>query len=115
MKGKLSLLILALAFFVGPAIAQTTHTVTLTWVDGKNPTGVTYTVYRATGLCSGTPTFSKLATGVAVLTYADTTVTPGNYCYQVTATVAGLESSPSNQAAAAVLPFAVTSLAVTVQ
>jgi fibronectin type 3 domain-containing protein len=91
------------------------HSVTLTWADGKNPSGVTYTVYRATGLCSGTPTFSKLATAVAVLTYADSTVTPGNYCYQVTASVASVESAPSNQAAAAVPSFPPTSLAATVQ
>lgn len=91
-----------------------THKVTLTWVDASNPSGTTYSVYRSTGLCSGTPTFSKLATGVAALTYVDSTVTPGNYCYQVTATASGLESAPSNSVNPAVQPFTVV-LSFTVQ
>ena len=103
MKNLLNLLLL-LTTCTFLAIAQT-HTVTLTWVDTQNPAGVTYTVYRTIGLCSGTPTFSKLATAVTVKTYADRTVTPGNYCYEVTATVNGAESVPSNTVAPTVLPF----------
>jgi hypothetical protein len=108
-------LILAVLLFALPLAAQTTHKVTLAWVDGLNPAGVTYTVYRATGLCSGTPTFSTLATGVTVLTYTDATVTPGNYCYQVTATVNGVQSAPSNSVLAPVPAFAPTALTFTVQ
>lgn len=97
-------------------LAQTAHSVTLTWTDTQNPTmGTTYSVYRATGLCSGTPTFSKLATAITTKTYQDTTVTPGNYCYQATATVNGVESGPSNSAPAAVPAFAPTGLTLTVQ
>ena len=85
--------------------APTPRTVTLNWADTRNPTSTTYTVYRATGLCSGAPTFSKLAAAIAEKTYQDQTVTPGNYCYQVTAVLNGMESAASNQATAAVTPW----------
>ena len=104
-----------LLFFAVPCFGQSTHKVTLTWTDSLNPSGVTYTVYRATGLCSGTPSFSKLASGLSTLTYVDSTVTPGNYCYQVTATVAGIESAPSNSALAPVPAFPPQTLSLTVQ
>jgi hypothetical protein len=95
--------------------AQTTHSVTLTWTDTLNPAGTTYSVYRATGLCSGSPVFSKIASAVAVKTYQDTTVTPGNYCFAVTATSNGMESAQSNTALAPVPSFAPTTLSITVQ
>ena len=90
-----------------PALAQTppARSATLTWVDSTNPTGTTYSVLRATGLCTGTPNFSVLASGVTGLTYKDTTITVGNnYCYAVTATFGGLTSPNSNTALATVLP-----------
>lgn len=98
-------------------IAQATqHSVTLTWTDTLNPsTGTTYSVYRATGLCSGTPTFSKIATALATKTYQDSTVIPGNYCYEVTASVNGMESAPSNTALAPVPSFPPTGLNIQVQ
>jgi len=97
-------------------VAQTAqHSATLTWADATNPTGTTYSVYRATGLCSGTPTFAKLATAITVKTFVDSTVTPGNYCYVATASFGGVESSFSNTAVAAVPTFAPTALSVTVQ
>lgn len=103
----------ALAFlFTGIACAQTTHSVTLNWQDTLNPTGTTYNVYRAVGLCSGTPTFAKIASALTVLTYIDTTVTPGPYCFAVTATSGGAESAQSNSAIANVPSFAPTVLAV---
>lgn len=112
----LGLLLLVVITLFGQSLpGQTSHSATLTWTDTANPVGTTYSVYRATGLCSGTPTFSKLATAVASKTYLDSTVSPGNYCYQVTATFSGVESAPSNSAAAAVPSFAPTTLAVTVQ
>lgn len=113
MKKTLALTVL-LFLAGGVAAAQTTHKATITITDTINPTGTTYSIYRATGLCSGTPVFSKLATGIAILSYVDSTVTPGNYCYQVTASVASIEGPPSNQAAGVVLPFAVQ-ISVTVQ
>lgn len=107
------LIILFLAALLLPA--QTTHKVTLTWQDTLNPAGTTYSVYRATGLCSGTPTFSKIASALTAKTYDDTTVQPGPYCFMVTATFNGMESAPSNSAPAQVPSFAPTALSVQVQ
>lgn len=105
-----------LLILTGTLLAQTVqHSVTLTWQDNSNPAGTTYSVYRATGLCSGTPTFAKIASAVATKTYQDTTVQPGNYCFSVTASFNGMESAQSNTAAAPVPSFAPANLTVTVQ
>lgn len=88
-----------------PGCAAGTHCALLTWTDTLNPTGTTYNVYRATGLCSGTPTFAKIATAVAALTYTDKTVTTGNYCFGVTATLNGIESAMSPTVLAPVPAF----------
>jgi hypothetical protein len=101
--------------FASVAHAEQTHSVTMVWGDTLNPAGTTYSVYRAPGLCSGTPTFAKLATALAVKTYEDTTVTPGNYCYTVTATFQGMESANSPTAAAAVPSFPPSALSVVVK
>lgn len=90
----------AVAFMQGSG-----HSVLLTWVDTQNPTGTTYNMYRASGLCLGSPAFSKIATGITALTYTDSPVPVGNFCYQATASQNGMESAPSNSASAAVLPF----------
>jgi len=95
--------------------AQTTHTATLTWNDTTNPSGTTYNIYRASGLCSGNPSYTKIATSITAKTYVDSTVTPGNYCYYATATFGGVESGPSNTALAPIPSFAPTNLTVTVQ
>jgi len=108
----LLLILFALPLF---AAAQTTHSVTLAWTDALNPAGTTYSVYRAVGLCSGSPTFSKIASALAVKTFQDTTVTAGNYCYAVSATASGMESAQSNTALAPVPSFAPQGLSVTVQ
>lgn len=107
-------ILLILAMVLASAQTAPTHSVTLTWSD-PNPAGATYTIYRATGLCSGTPVFSKLATALTAKTYPDLTVTPGNYCYTVTATEGGVESPQSVPAAATVPAFAPTGLALVVQ
>ena len=113
---KLFVCSIVMALVAGTLSSQTPqHSVTLAWTDTANPSGTTYSVYRATGLCSGTPPFARLATAVAEKTYQDTTVQPGNYCYQVTATYNSVESAPSNSALAPVPSFAPTQLAVTVQ
>lgn len=104
-----------LCLFAFQSAAQTTHSATLTWADTANPSGTTYSVYRAVGLCSGTPTWSKIASAVATKTYEDTTVQPGNYCYQVTATLNGMESAPSNTALAPVPSFPPQTLQATVK
>lgn len=114
---RIGMVVLVLFCLVLSMSAQqaATHSATLTWTDNANPAGTTYSVYRASGLCSGTPTFSKIASAVAVKTYQDTTVTPGNYCYAVTATSGGMESAQSNSVLAPVPSFAPSGLSITVQ
>lgn len=107
---------LLIAAFSATLFAQTgTRSVKLDWADTQNPAGTTYSVYQATGLCSGAPVFAKVATAVTTKTYTVTSVAPGNYCFQVTATANGFESAPSNTAAAAVPSFPPSALQVTVQ
>ena len=97
----------------------TSHSATLSWVDGVNPSGTTYNVYRAGGTCVGTPTFTKITTTpLTVLTYVDTNVTSNtNYCYTVKATLNGIESSNSNLISAAIPldVYAPTKLTATVK
>ena len=93
---------------------QSTRTVTLTWVDTVNPATTTYSVYRATGLCSGVPSFSIIATGLTVKTFQDSAVPPGNYCYTATATMNGIESAQAAPVGTAVTPFAPTGLSITI-
>ncbi len=102
-------------FLVAAALAaQTTHSVTLAWTDTLNPAGTAYNVYRAPGLCTGTPAFVKIATAAAK-SYVDATATPANFCYEVTAVYGGLESAPSNTVLASVPSFAPTGTAVAVK
>ena len=106
-------LFFAIIAFAGVSLAQAApHSATLTWADTLNPTGTTYSVYRSSGLCSGTPVYSKLATAVTVKTYQDSTVQPGNYCFTVTATFNGMESAQATPAGAAVPSFAPTGLTI---
>ena len=94
-------LLLAGATFL-PAQAAS-HEVDLSWTASTDPS-TTVTVYRASGACSGSNlTFTKLTTSApAGGPYKDTSVTAGTWCYYVTATANGSESSPSNNAAAVV-------------
>lgn len=107
-----------LALFVllalGVLAQTTTRTVTLTWADTANPAGTTYSIYRATGLCSGTPAFAKIATGLTAKTYQDAALAPGNYCYVATASLNGIESAQSTSAGTVVTPFAPSGLSITV-
>jgi len=94
------------------------HDVVLKWVDGVNPTGVTYNVYRAPGNCTGTPVYVRVAANVAGLTYTDQTVISNTtYCYTVRSLLNAQESGPSNTAIA-VIPLDVvppTNLSVVVR
>ena len=93
----------ALALFSSGLCAQPpVHSVTCSWTDFINPNGTTYNVYRAPGNCSGSPAFSQIASGIAILSYVDTPVPAGDYCYQVTASLNGLESTPSSSVLAQV-------------
>jgi len=97
------------------AQAQTTHSVTLAWTDSLNPSGTTYSVYRAPTACSNSPVFAKVAINLTIKSYLDSNIAPGSYCYQVSATFSGVESGPSNNSTAAVGAFSPTNLTVTIQ
>lgn len=96
--------------------AQTVnHQATLTWQDAANPTGTTYNIYRVSAVClplGSNQVFTKIATSVTGLTFVDTTVTVGNYCYQITANLNGVESTPSISAGTAIPLSAPTDLTV---
>lgn len=89
------------------------HSVTLNWTASSD--GGVVTVYRAAGACSTSSVFASITTGVAANTFTDSTVSVGAFCYQVTTVVNGVESLPSNQVTARVLPQAPTALTVTAQ
>jgi len=63
---------------------------------------VSYNVYRATVTCASASTGTKLnSSPVTVLTYTDSNVTAGTYCYWATSylqSAATQESAPSNKA-----------------
>lgn len=97
-------------------MAQSTHSVDLTWTASSdaagNPTG-TYTIYRAPAACSTNPPLTAfLKVGTAPATATKFTDAPpialGTYCYIVTFTVNGTESLASNLTPAVVLPAAPT-------
>jgi hypothetical protein len=111
MKRLLAFIMLSLSAFAQAA----THSVTLSWTDTSNPITATYNVYRATGLCSGTPVFSKIASALTTKSFVDSTVQPGNYCFAVTAAIGGVESGQSNSVNPAVPAFAPAGLSFTVQ
>jgi hypothetical protein len=93
--------------------------VVLSWTASTdaaaNPT-LTYNVYKFSGVCTttGSPVFTKINTApVTTLTYTDSTVTTGTFCYYVTAVLNGAESAPSTQVSAVILLAAPTLLKVT--
>ncbi len=98
-------LALAIAFFASPSRAQQ-YIVKLSWTAssdaGANPS-LAYNVYRAP-TCAGH--FVRINSApVAGTSFVDTGAASGAaYCYKVTAVLAGIESTPSNQAVAAVPP-----------
>lgn len=92
-------------FFISylPLFGQQPHSVKLTWVASIDQIpGMTYTIYRANGDCSGTPAFTVLSAGILGLLYEDFAVKPESYCYSVTANLGGFESIKSNTAIAVV-------------
>lgn len=105
------LLLAVLLLFATGAYAQAApHSVALSWTASTD--GGVVTVYRASGACSTSSVFASITTGVATNTFTDSTVTVGSFCYQVTTVVNGLESQPSNQVTARILPQAPTSLTI---
>jgi hypothetical protein len=116
MKTLRMIMALAIAMALPAAmLAQSAHSVTVSWTDALNPSGTTYDVYRASGSCAGTPVFVKMnAAPITALTYTDSGVAPGTYCYYVDAFLVGLVSAPSNNAPAAVPPFPPSAVSITV-
>lgn len=76
------------------------HTVALSWTASAT-SGVTYNVYRQQA-CSGN--FTQInSIAVTTTTYTDSATAPGEtYCYQVTAVLSGVESTPAGPAPATI-------------
>lgn len=99
-------------FIALPLFAQAAPKgVNLSWTDTTNPAGTTYTVYRSPGLCSGTPTWASISSGLTAKTFRDLPGV-GQFCYKVTANLSGIESSGSNTVNPIVPPVDVTVSAV---
>jgi hypothetical protein len=112
MKTKV-LLLLALPVFL---LAQSGRTVTASWTDPNvGLTNPTYSVYKASGPCTGTPVFAKIASALTAKTYSDVGVPPGVYCYAATVTANSIESAQSIPAGVTVGPLPVTGITITVQ
>lgn len=80
------------------------HSTALSWILSTDDTTSACTtsanclqnVYRANGSCSVSSSFTLLTTAAlsaTAITYTDTTVTPGVWCYGVTFDINGLEST----------------------
>ena|SRR5215472_4266326 len=89
-----------LGLFTGRLNAQT-HKATLTWTLSPDDTPMncstagicSQTVYRASGSCGIASNFIVLATlDQLAITYVDTTIIPGTWCYGVSFSEGGLES-----------------------
>lgn len=91
--------LLILACLCVSAFAQTGYEVQLTWQDSA--TGVTFNVYRATAQAGP---FSIInSSPVTVLSFNDTSVTPGQtYWYYMTAYDGHVESNPSTKVSAVI-------------
>jgi hypothetical protein len=102
-----AVLVLVLAIALAPSSVRAQQfVVKLKWTASSsaiNNPSLTYNVYRAP-TCAG-PFVRVNSAPVAGTTYADAGVAGGAaYCYQVTAVLAGMESSASNQAVVAAPP-----------
>lgn len=113
-KGTLKKLI-ALFLFATAALAQTTgHSAVLTWTAPSDAVaGSTYNVYRANAVCPTTgitgPTWTKITPiSISALTYTDSTITAGSWCYYVTQVQGGVEGNPSTTAGGQAKPNTVT-------
>jgi hypothetical protein len=90
------------------------HTASLNWTAASDAVaGSTYNVYRAAGSCPatapGTLTWTKLtATSISSLSFTDSTITVGAWCYYVTQVQVSIESLPSVPAGGTAQPNTVT-------
>lgn len=112
---KLLAIIIAIAALVLPVQAQAAHSAALSWAAPSDAiTTTTYNVYRLAGSCPTAPLtlplpagWSKL-TNVSALSYTDSTITVGSWCYMVTQVTNSIESNPSNTAGGQAKPGVVT-------
>lgn len=119
MKRLIFLAICAWLFLLFPGCksALAEHSVALGWTASSdaaaNPTLI-YNLYRLSGNCPATvtPGSGTAFKGITGLTYTDTPLAPGTYCYYATAYLNGAESVPSNTVQAVVLPSPPTALVV---
>lgn len=104
---KKILISVAFAMFSAIGYAQAVGTATLTWQgtasEITNGTTTGFNIYRANVACPGGGTVPGgmvviKSVAATVLTYTDTPLSTGSYCYQVTATGPGGESVASNTA-----------------
>lgn len=54
-----------------------------------------YNVWRAPGICTGSPAWAVLAPNITTTSYTDPNLALGQYCYAVDAVVGGVESAKS--------------------
>ena len=120
---KLVLILGLFLVFCSFTNGQTAHTVTLNWTLSTDDvatictttTTCTQTLYRAPKACTValSTDFIPWITGItaSATSVVDNQVTVGNsYCYQLTFIVNNLESLPSNQVIAVILPSSQTNL-----
>lgn len=107
----------SLFLFAAFAFGQTTHyKATINWDDPFNPPGVTYKLDRADNSdCTGNPTFVGKASGIIPRTYTDEPLTPGKYCWRVTATVSGADSTANPTKDGTVPAFAPSNIQLQIQ
>jgi hypothetical protein len=109
-RSLLILLLLVPARAQGPVtLVPGKHSFLLNWAAPVDAVaGTSYNVYRVKATCPADPTtisWSKVSSTTA-LSYTDTNVTPGPWCYYVTQVQSGVESAPSNLAGARLPPNA---------
>lgn len=94
------------------ALFQQRH-VDLSWTASTSP-GATYNIYRGSGECSqSNPPATKLnSSPISGLTFSDTTMGLGTFCYGVKAFGGGLESPFSNLVKADVAPLPPSNLTI---
>ena len=97
---RILLLLLCLSISVSAQVIS--HGITLTCTQSGTGTA-TFNVYRAT--TSGGETHPPLASGLSTCSYNDTTAVIGTkYFYTMTEVVGGIESAPSNEVSAQIVP-----------
>lgn len=80
------------------------HPVSLTWKASTSAsTGLVYNVYRAKGSCPGQGVPVKVGT-TSKLSYWDSSIKFGTFCYTVRASLNGVESANSNMSEVRIRP-----------